>query len=235
MMNFNLDKCEAITITNKRKPIIAEYKIHGQILKRVKNTKYLGVTIDHKLSWNTHIDNITKKANSTRAFLQRNTKSCPVNIKAKCYTTYVRPTLEYASTVWDPHTAKSRAKLEAVQRRSARYVFSDFDRYHSVTAMLTRLKWDSLQACRQHAKSVMMYRIVNSLVAIPHDQYLMRSQSSTRGHNWRFLVPHTRVLAYKHSFFPSAIRIWNGLHQEVITKPTLDCFKIAMSSCNPGV
>ena len=105
-MEFNPDKCEAISISNKRKPITATYTIHGKTLKHVKNAKYLGVSIDNKLTWNTHIDSICKKANSTRAFLQRNTRMCPRHIKSRCYTTYVRPTLEYASTVWDPSTQK---------------------------------------------------------------------------------------------------------------------------------
>ena len=96
-MEFNPDKCEAISVTNKRNPIKTSYNIHDKTLKYVKSAKYLGVTIDNKLTWNSHVDNICKKANSTRAFLQRNTRMCPRHIKARCYTTYVRPTLEYAS------------------------------------------------------------------------------------------------------------------------------------------
>jgi hypothetical protein len=37
------------------------------------------------------------------AFLRRNLSSCPANIRTKCYTTFVRPQLEYASSVWAPH------------------------------------------------------------------------------------------------------------------------------------
>ena len=41
-MEFNPDKCEAISISNKRKPITATYTIHGKSLKHVKSAKYLG-------------------------------------------------------------------------------------------------------------------------------------------------------------------------------------------------
>ena len=50
-MEFNPDKCEAISITNKRKPIKAIYSIHGNTLKHVKCAKYLGVSIDNKLAY----------------------------------------------------------------------------------------------------------------------------------------------------------------------------------------
>ena len=59
-MKFNPDKCEHISVTNKKKPLKTSYSLHGQTLKQVKNTKYLGVTIDNSLSWNDHINNVTR-------------------------------------------------------------------------------------------------------------------------------------------------------------------------------
>ena len=94
MMDFKPDKCESISITNQVKPIKSNYTMHGKTLKKVNSTKYLGVTIDNKLAWNQHVDNICKTTNSTRAFLQRTTNKCPRHIKSRCYTTYVRPLLE---------------------------------------------------------------------------------------------------------------------------------------------
>ena len=62
LMSFNPDKCEVMRITNKRKTINASYSIHGQVLQMTDNAKYLGITIDSKISWRPHISNITKKA-----------------------------------------------------------------------------------------------------------------------------------------------------------------------------
>ena len=59
-MEFNPDKCEAISVTNKRNPIKTSYNIHDKTLKHVKSAKYLAVTIDNKLTWNSHVDNICK-------------------------------------------------------------------------------------------------------------------------------------------------------------------------------
>ena len=103
-MLFNPDKCEHIWITNKRNIIQTSYNIHGHILKETTQAKYLGVTINNKLSWNSHVDQVTKRANQTTAFLRRNLSSCSKDVKAKCYKTLVRPQLEYAATTWDPHT-----------------------------------------------------------------------------------------------------------------------------------
>ena len=87
-------------------------------LHETNRAKYLGVTIDNTLSWNSHIDIMTKKANNTTgaAFLS----SCPADVKSRCYKTLVRPQLEYVATVWDPWTQTNISKIETVQRRVVR-------------------------------------------------------------------------------------------------------------------
>ncbi len=148
LMEFNPDKCEVINISNKRFPLHYNYNIHGKTLAHVQHAKYLGLTISTNLSWNKHIDNITKKANC--AFLRRNISGCSKNIKAQCYTTLVRPNVEYAATIWDPHTKRNMDKLEQVQRRAARFVNGDYSSYSSVSNMIKDLKWPSLQQRRSN-------------------------------------------------------------------------------------
>ena len=44
-MAFHPDKCNVLTITRKRKPIVREYQLYGHTLEAVTSTKYLGCTI----------------------------------------------------------------------------------------------------------------------------------------------------------------------------------------------
>ena len=80
---------------------------------------------------------------------------------------YVRPTLEYASTVWDSHTQDLISKNDMVQRRAARFAKHDYDPRHSVTSMLQDLQWQTLCERRAKSKVTMLYRITHGLVAIP--------------------------------------------------------------------
>jgi hypothetical protein len=78
LMSFNPDKCEVIRVTNKTKNVInAEYTIRKNTLRTVDQAKYLGVTIHKNLSWKPHVSNISKKANDTQSFIQRNPRKCP--------------------------------------------------------------------------------------------------------------------------------------------------------------
>ena len=125
LMNFNASKCFKLSITNKRKPLLTSYKVHDTVLTEQKSAKYLGLIFDNKLTWNKHINAITKKADGARAFINRNLRSAPPLIKSRCITTMVRPILEYACEVWDPHTQSNINALERVNRRCARTVYND--------------------------------------------------------------------------------------------------------------
>ena len=198
-MEFHPAKCQVLRVTNKRNPITGQY-IHGHPLEEVGSAKYLGVHIDRKLNFNTHVDATVKKANSVCAFLRRNFKRCNRRIKQATYFTYVRPIVEYAATAWDPHTEKCQQDWDGSAKVwSARYVSGDYNQTSSVTAMLTKLQWSSFASRRLQNRLIMLYRICFDLVDIDWQQYLCKSTSSTRGHGTRFSLPN---LVYQPSVLP---------------------------------
>ena len=218
---FHPSKCQVLRVTNKRNPIDGQYNIHGHPLEEVNSAKYLGVHIDKKLSFNTHIDATVKKANSVCAYLHRNFRHCNHRIKQATYCTYVRPVVEYAATACDPHTQKNVNKIVMVQRRSARYVTGDYNRTSSVTAMLGKLKWQSLASRRLQNRLVMLYRIRYDLVDIDWQQHLTELTSSTIGHGSRFRTPLSTSQVYASSFFPRTAKDWNNLPADPADSPSL--------------
>ena len=169
-----------MTVTGKRKPLQTEYKLHGHIPSRVTSAKYLGVTITEDLRLDSHINDICAKANRALGFLRRNIKIGSVAIKQQAYFTLVRPLVEYASTVWDPHTNRNIRKLEMVQRRAERYVTNRHRNKSSVSDMLQGLDWRTLEDRRRDARLCMLYRVDRRLVAIKRDRRLISPIRKTR-------------------------------------------------------
>jgi len=93
---FSPAKSVYMRITRKYNPIICNYSINSTLIEDVQATTYLGLTITKDLTWSTHVNNITSKALSDKAFLQRNLESCPTQIELKCFSTMIRSNLEYA-------------------------------------------------------------------------------------------------------------------------------------------
>ena len=69
-MTFNTTKCEVLQITLNNNPIQGSYYLYDHKLLCVTEAKYLGITLDSKLTFNKHIDVICKKANSVLSLLR---------------------------------------------------------------------------------------------------------------------------------------------------------------------
>jgi len=117
LMDFNPFKCEFLWITNKKNPIVYQYYIDNSIIKQATHSKYLGVTIDERLTWNEHILTIANKARHVN--LRRNVYQCSPYVKCNLYESMVRPIIEYASPIWDPHSALSINRLVSIQHSAA--------------------------------------------------------------------------------------------------------------------
>lgn len=228
-MAFNVDKCHLLSVTKKRKRVPTTYSLHGQALQQVPSAKYLGVEISESLHWGKHVEATAAKANRSCAFACRNLKGCPTQVQAHCYKGLVRPVLDYASPVWDPHQQHLKTTLEMVQRRAARRILSDFSPTSSASEMVDRLKLDQLDHRRTADKACMLYRMLHGLVDVqPPTGLCQPATRTTRGHQQKLQVPHSRTDVYLHSFFPSATRIWNALSAEVVASPSLPAFQSAV-------
>ena len=148
-----------------------------------------------KVNWSQHIDSITNKANRTLGFIRRNLKISSISIKEQAYKILVRLLMEYASPVWDPHHQTDIRKLECVQRRVVRFVLSSQHNRSSVTAMIQRLGWRSLEDRRRDARLTMLYKIDHELVAIS-------KTDQQEDYDNAYQVPHCRIDVRKMSFFP---------------------------------
>ena len=156
---------------------------YTQVLETMSSARYLGVDISNDLSWKTHINLITSNANRSLGFLKRNIRANHPQLKAMAYKALVHPQLEYASCVWDPFTAIAMKQIEIVQRRAARWVVRDYATASSVTSIIERLGWRSLEQRRSDARFSIMYKIIHQLVAIPTDQLIPPSRPTRHSHS----------------------------------------------------
>ena len=92
------------------------------------------------------------------------------------------PLFNIPPSSWIPSlTDASIRKLEMVQHRSARMVFSDYRKTSSVKITLHQLQWPCLQKRMAQAKVTMMFRLVNGQLKSPPLTSLQSVQSEDMG------------------------------------------------------
>ena len=140
------------------------------------------------------------------------------------YNTLVRPQVEYASCAWNPYVKHQINKIEMVQRRAARWCCNDYPPpppYSSVSDMIDKLGWQTLQQRRSTSRLVMFYKIVYQLVAVDMPPcYSHPTRTSARHHSlhyYQIFLPRT--------FFPRTVVLWNSLPNSVVTMQDLGSFK----------
>ena len=220
-MQFNADKCKVIRITNKRKITEGTYSIHGYNLELVKTAKYLGVILDDKLTFKQHITTTAAKAQNCRHFLQRNLQKCSKEVKLQSYKTFIRPIVEYASTVWDPVGNQSLTyQLESVQRKSVRWICNQWSYEASPTAMIKDLQLQKLDTRRQLNRLSTLYQLNHGIKFMPS-----QTINKQRCTNLRFQPIQGAILRYKYSFYPFTINEWNKLPANIVNADSLDIFR----------
>ena len=157
------------------------------MLLEVDTAKYLGVNLSAELSWSPHVSAVCSKANSSLGFLRRNVRKCPPSLTETAYIyIYMRSTLEYAPTIWDPHLSSDISSIEKIQRCAARFVEGDYNTFTSITNILNDLGWQQLEDCRRDLRLALMYKVVHGLVAVPVDSLNLKPKDKITCANHRY-------------------------------------------------
>ena len=245
-MRFNATKCYILSISNKTS---FNYQLNNTILKTVSTNPYLGILFSNDLKWSNHISKISKKANSTIGFLQRNLKNCPQSCKRMAYLSLVRSVIEYGAILWDPYLQKDVSALEQVQRRALRFISGDYKTRSAgfMTKLQQKYALPNLQDRRKALRLTFMYKIVEGLVpAIPPEQFInfnkpgRQIRPNRKFHNYdskntidSFIRNNSKTIKinigkteqYKNSFFNRTAIDWNSLDDSIVKSKTLESFK----------
>ena len=153
------------------------------------------------------------------------------SVLKKAFVTYVRPILEYASSVWCPYLLKHVTGIERVQRRFTKRIPALRDMTYS--ERLAALDLESLEIRRLRADLVLYYKIINNLVHISRD--LLPSAPGapiihTRSVTPRLIHPKFTTFELDNNFFERCVSCWNYLPETVVKSTSVFSFKNNLSS-----
>lgn len=217
LMTLNVNKCKTMSFTRSNNPLMFPYTINSLPLELTNSYKYLGVTVTSDLIWRTHVQNIISSSNKTLGFLKRHLKSAPMQVRLLAYTSLVRPKLEYASAIWDPHQAYLICALESVQNRAARFIHSSYSYDISVTSLKLLSNLPSL-ALRRRISSLCLYHKFFHSSILHQPSYIKPATriSARTSHTQQVSLMRARTSTFLASFFSRTAKDWNDLPFSIV-------------------
>ena len=78
----------------------------GCKLELVKEYKYLGLTVDYELKWNTHVGNLAAKTRKLAGLLKKIGNRVPDKIKMSIYYSLFHSSVTYGIGIWGTHSIR---------------------------------------------------------------------------------------------------------------------------------
>ena len=133
--------------------------------------KYLGVLISYNLSLGNHVSNICSRAKKHMGMLYcRFYHDSDSNTLRMLYTTSVRPLLEYAVPVWDPHLVKDIEAIKSVQRFTTKVCTKAWQGV-DYKDQLSMLNLTTLEARWTILKHCFLYKVLNGQAFFPNSSH----------------------------------------------------------------
>jgi hypothetical protein len=123
--------------------------LDGSDLEYVDNYKHLGVWLDCKLSFQTHIKHLQSKIKSWIGFLFRNNASFTHAIKLTLLKQTILPILDFGDVIYKIASDTLLSKLDAVYQSAIRFVTKAPYTTHQCD-LYTLVGWPSLHIRRQN-------------------------------------------------------------------------------------
>ena len=167
--------------------------IKGSEVELVANHRYLGVQLDNKLDWKSHMEVVYRKGQSRLYFLRR-LRSFNICQPLLCnvYHTVVASALFFAVACWgEGARTADRNRVDKLIRKASSVVGAELEMVQQVAGTRTLNRLGSILANPAHP--------LHSLKVVNNSTF-----------SQRLIAPVCKSERYRKSFIPTAIRLYNA-------------------------
>ena len=222
--------------TGKRLKKVGEFNVtcDGSSVQRVTTVKYLGVLLNANMNGRAQAENVVKTCAARLSFLYRKAAFLDFTCRKILTSALIQPYIDYCASSWYTGVAKQlRDKLDVIQRRMVRFVFSMGPMDHVDTRELKRLSWLNITDRVRYFSLIHVFKIRSGLAPDylgEHFKPLSAAHSyNTRGHLHNYFVSK-EISNAPSSFAYNAIKFWNALPLDIKELQSLPIFKKRLKS-----
>lgn len=219
-LSLNADKTSAMLFTNRMNsvetPIIL--RVANVTIDLFASVKFLGVIIDHKLNFSSHINSICTKLSKTAGVLYRISADVPDSVLINLYYSLVYPYLLYGILIWGGTAQVHLRPLELIHKRIVR-IITRSDYLAASLPLFHRTKILKLSDLYLFQLGIHMYKLnFASQVNYPNYSYETRFRNNA-------ISSFQRLTSTQRSLTHCGPRYWNLIPRPIRDSSTLPLFK----------
>jgi hypothetical protein len=216
-LSLNVDKTFAIMFSNR--PYNPQPVLFGnETVAQCSQGKFLGVTIDSRLTFGFHISTICKKLAKSVGIVNKLKNCVPPDVLVKLYYSLVYPYIIYCNLTWGGTYLNHLQPLITVQKRIVR-IINNTNYYAHTNPLFHKSKILKVKDVHVFLLGQYMYKCY-----VNHDMPTVTHNYSTRQRG-NAVAAFQRLTVTQHSITYTAPHVWNSIPDNIKNSTSLSQFK----------
>ena len=224
---INLSKTNCMLFSNKRGEPQIRIKLDDTELEVQTESTFLGVIIDNKLTWKSHIKHISNKISKSIAILRILRWSFPKQILRMIYMSLIFSYINYCNLIWGSACNSTLEPLFRLQKKAIRLVNNTHYLDHTAP-IFKSLEILTLHDVFKLNCLIFIYKCVKKN-KFPNFSNRFLRNSDVHHHNTRnneqFRLPRGRLRIFRDAYFVKGLTLWNALDPVIINSSNINIFK----------
>lgn len=219
-ISLNIAKTQAIFITRGNYPVIPDIFINDMKIPFLNHVNDLGLCINSKFTWDTHVVNVCNKINSVLYGLKLHRNICPKSVRILLSKSLVLPHVLYCEFLYLSCDSTSSNILQVTLNNIIRYV-NGLRKYDHISAMFIEFFGCTMIQFFQYRALLLLYKIINKREPL----YLYNKIKIGSARTGTIILPVNRSNVYNNSSLFTTFTLWNRVPIEIRNVKPLSKFK----------
>ena len=226
-LSLNLNKTSFMVFSNTITQLPGQISINGVNLQQTNSTKFLGLFIDCKLSWQEQTNYLCKLLSRNLGVIQKLKHFFPTHILRTLYSTLLLPYLHYSILAWGNCSKTRMESIFRIQKRAIRTI-NCTDYLAPTSPLFKRNNLLKVFDIYSYSLGIFMYQLTKDELPHAFPPMFVKNKAvhsyPTRQQNSFHFSPVRTVFALK-TIVHTGPTFWNSLDCNITESLTLNCFK----------
>ena len=225
-LTLNADKTYYMIFSLRHIPENTHITLGTAILERKSQGKFLGITLDDKLTFKGHISTITKKISRLVGLFYKLRLSFPLAVLKQLYYSLIYPYLTYCLPIWGC-TAQSHLQPLNLSLKKIIRLLTNSDYLAHTSPLFKELSILNLKDLYKNQIALTMHKalVQRKLEKLRAEILLLQPNHNYQTRETNLRLPQRRLQKTEQNLIYQGILIWNSLPASIKNKTNIITFK----------